>query len=496
MVQSSSSLLTEFPELAFIQSLARKRKIKVYLVGGFLRDRLLGRTSFDLDFAVSKNAIALARVFAKSVKGAFVLLDEEHNCARVVRKKQNQILTFDFAGFRDKTIGGDLAHRDFTINALAVDIQRISRASPLENILIDEQKSLNSIKSKTIRMVSKKSFCEDPLRLIRAFSVQAETHFKIEKETLAQIKKDKERLQGTSYERIRDELFKILLSDKTYDVINAMDRIGLLEKVIPQISVMFGCVQGGYHHLDVWPHSKEALRQLEGILQDVKKDPDLREYLNEQMAGDRNRESLLKLAMLLHDIGKPETKKKENDRMSFHGHEHVGQHIVRHIANMLKVSTRERYMLEDMVRWHLRPGYLGDFKKPTERAIFRYFRDTKEEAASILLLSIADQRSTRGPLTTDYDQKHHEAICRKLLGRFFDKKKEKPLVRLINGHDLIRTLKLKPSPIFAKILRAVEEKQALGEITTKKEAMILAGQMIRPVREETPRRVVSRKEHK
>lgn len=160
--------------------------------------------------------------------------------------------------------------------------------------------------------------------------------------------------------------------------------------------------------------------------------------------------------------------------MSFHGHEHVGKNISRAIAKMLRLSVQERHMLEDMVQWHLRPGYLSNFKNPSERMIFRYFRDTKEEATSILLLSLADQRSTRGPLTSEEDQQHHESIVRRLVSQYFEKKRQKPLVRLINGHDLIKVLKLKPSPIFAKILREIEEQQALGKLTTKKEALKLA----------------------
>ena len=131
-----------------------------------------------------------------------------------------------------------------------------------------------------------------------------------------------------------------------------------------------------------------------------------------------------------------------------------------------------------MVRWHLRPGYLSNFKQPSEKAIYRYFRDTRDEGVSILLLSLADQRSTRGPATTQKDQEHHEKICLGLVSQYFEKKKEKPFIRLISGKDLIKTLKLKPSPEFSKILTQVEEEQSLGKITTKKEAMDLAKKIV------------------
>ena len=466
--------LTHYPQLKTIQSLARTEKVKVYLVGGFLRDYLLKRQKFDFDFAVEKNAVPFARRIARKIKGAFVLLDENHGCARVVKKFNGQIWTFDFADFRAKTFAQDLAHRDFTINTLAVDLDAFDGNQEFNEVLLDKRGGIKDLENKKIRMSSTKVFKEDPLRTLRAFSLRANLGFKIDSKTLTQIKKDRELIRSVSHERVRDELFKILETDRAAQTIKEMDHIELLEEIIPQIRVMFGCKQGGYHHLDVWPHSLEVVAQLENVFEQMKNNVDVVYFLNEKLGGERTRRALLKLAALLHDIGKPRTQKKEKGRMTFHGHEHVGKDLTRVIAKMLKLSTDERYALEDIVRWHLRPGYLSNFKKPTERAVYRYFRDTKEEAMSVLLLSLADQRSTRGPLTTQADQRHHEKICLGLIDRHFAKKEEKPFTRLIGGHDLIKTLKLKPSPLFGKILIKIEEAQSLGKISTKKEALDLA----------------------
>jgi poly(A) polymerase len=383
-------------------------------------------------------------------------------------------MTFDFADFRKGTLKDDLAHRDFTVNTLCVDIENLNRRRTLDDILIDVRGGFKDLKSKKIRMVSKRSFREDPLRLIRAFSLQAMLGLTIEKRTLRQIRKDKNLISEVAYERIRDEFFKILSTPYASYNLKMIDRIGLLKEIIPQVAVMYRVKQGGYHHLDVWRHSLQTVVVLEGVFEEFKNNSDIWKYINEPLGGDRIRLSLLKLAALLHDIGKPEARKKENGKTTFYGHERIGRNMVRHIAFLLKLSTKERYALEDIVLWHLRPGYLSNVTSPTRRAIFRYFRDTKDEALSILLLSLADQRATRGPLTTDYDQRHHAIIVRKLIKTYLDKKKETPFIRLINGHDLIRELKLEPSPLFAKILREVEEKQATGLIATKKEALRLA----------------------
>jgi len=444
-----------------------------------LRDCLLERHVMDFDFAVSCGAIKCAQEFCKKIKGAFVLLDEEHGCARIVKKTKEGILTFDFADFRGKTISDDLALRDFTINTLCVDVQKIAGNTILLQAILSHDNALEDIRSRKISMVSVRSFKDDPLRLVRAFSLQATLDFSIDRKTLAQIKKDKDLLAQTAYERIRDEFFKILLSERAAPTLILMDKVGLLEKIIPQIAVMFNVKQGGYHHLDVWKHSLEVVTQLEKVFSEVKHDQDIKNYLEEPLAGVRNRLALMKLAALLHDIGKPDTRRKEKKRMTFHGHERVGRDISRPIALMLKLSTDERHILEDMVFWHLRPGYLSNFNIPSERAMFRYFRDTKKEALSIALLSLADQRSTRGPLTTASKQKHHEKIAWKIIKRYLAKSKENPLKRLITGHDLIRQLKLTPSPVFAKILRAVEERQTLGEINTKTQALVAAKAMVK-----------------
>ncbi len=467
-------LLQSFPQLKIIQQIARRRKVAVYLVGGFLRDYFLERPNYDLDFAVSKDALKFARIFANKIRGAYVLLDQERGCARVVRKEKGKIYTFDFADFRAKTFKLDLAHRDFTINTLAIDVKSLKDQTEIPDVILDFKKARPDLLKKIIRLTSVKAFKDDPLRMLRAFSLKAMLGFSIEAATLKQIKKDKDLLRLVSCERVRDELFKILETPSAASTLHAMDRIGLLEKVIPQVHVMYGCEQGGYHHLDVWQHSLETVAQIENVFEAFKNDTDVMNYIHEPSGGIHSRAALIKLGCLLHDIGKPETKKIEGERTTFHGHEHVGKNIVRHVARMLKLSTRERHTLESLVQLHLRPGYLSNFKNPSERAIYRYFRDAKDEAVSILLLSLADQYSTRGPWTAPEDIQHHEEICFKLIKERFAQAKEKPLARLINGHDLIRTLKLKPSPLFGKILKHVEENQSLGKITTKKEALALA----------------------
>ena len=471
------SVLADLPHLKTIRDIAKRRRLEVYLVGGFLRDFMLGKPCFDFDFAVDKEAISLAKKFSDTIKGAFVLLDDEHGCARVVKKQKRQIYTFDFADYRANTIKKDLLHRDFTINTFCLNVNEMKNETTVEDAFQDFRKGLPDLRAKRIKMASDKAFKKDPLRLLRAFSLRAIFDFKIEQDTQKQIKEDRDLIADVSSERIREELFKILETERAASNLKAMDRFGLLSRIMPQISIMFDVKQGTYHHLDVWPHSLETVVQLEKLIMEWRDDTDITEYLNETIAGQHTRSALMKLGALLHDIGKPETRRREKSRISFHGHERVGKGITRSIARDLKLSTKERLALEDMVLWHLRPGYLSNFKRPSERAIFRYLRDTKEEAVSIALLALADQRATRGPATTEQDITHHTKICQDVISRYFIKKKEKPFVRLINGDDLIENFNLHPSPLFKKILDAVEENQVTLRIRTKREALALAAKI-------------------
>jgi len=480
MTSTPLKILSSEPLLKKVSSFVKKKNIKIFLVGGALRDALLDKKDlFDFDFAVSKDAIRLARNIASEIKGAFVILDKKFGCARVVKKKKDKTYTLDFTDFKGKDINGDLYRRDLTINSLAIDLNQLKKAKDLNSILIDPYEGERDLKSRMIRMVSKESFSEDPLRLIRAFSLSAQLGFRIEENTLRQIRVQKNRLEIVAFERIRDELFKIFSVDNSFVFLKDMDEIGILEKIIPEIKIMRKVKQGPYHHLDVWCHSLETLNQLEILIKERDRDRNLREYLSEIIVADRRRKELIKLGAILHDIGKPLALRKREGKTIFHGHERIGQSLTENICRRLKLSIKEEDVIKKIVYWHLRPGYLSDNRLITPRAKFRYFRDTQDEGVSILLISVADYRATRGPLTKEEERKRHEEVVSDLIKEFFKKKKEKKLPRILTGYDLVEKLKLTPGPIFGKILNKVVELQAIGEIRTKKEALEVAKEMVK-----------------
>ena len=398
------------PQLQIIRDIAGRRKVEVHLVGGFcaiIVSETPGRTLILPWKRMPWTSRAFLPAALKGVRRA----GPGTRLRPRGQKSDGKIWTFDFSDFRARSFRQDLTLRDFTINTLSMDLAKLNGSTRLpalsktrlpalsktklpalskklpalsktrlEDVLADGKKGLRDLRAKRIRRVAVKAFRDDPLRLLRAFSLSAILDFKIEPQTLAQIRREKNLLRGVSYERIRDEIFKILETERAAAALKAMDKAGLLDKVIPQVKVMYHCAQKGtYHHLDVWPHSLEVVAQFDNVVREMGNNPDVVEYLNESLGGNRTRRALLKLIALLHDIGKPETRKEAGrGKLTFYGHERVGKNIVTYIARMLKLSTGERHALEDMVLWHLRPGYLSNFQKPSEKSIYRYLRDTKK----------------------------------------------------------------------------------------------------------------------
>jgi len=468
---------------------SKLKKKKLYLVGGYLRDILLKREKEnpDLDFCLKAGAINFGRALKKDIGAGFVVLDKEHGSCRLLKRLGNRIYTLDFTDFRGKNLEDDLLHRDFTINSLAMGLEEFLGRDNFLNNLIDYYQAKDDLKAGVIRCVNMKSFHEDPLRILRAFSLSAIFGFIISVPTLKLIKKEKEKLSQVSFERVRDEIFKIFDRPDSFKYLEFLDELKILKIIIPEIEIMRGVKQGPYHHLDVFKHSLESVRQVELVMQELKRNKDLENYFDEPIAAQRKRRSLIKLGILLHDIGKPGARRRRQGKLIFHGHEKIGKDLTRIIARRLKLSNDEVEALEKMVFWHLRPGYLADNEEISRRAKFRYFRDTQKEAASVLVISLADQRSTCGLLTTRKSRIQHEKMVSSLLKEYFRKQKEKKAPRLISGGDLIAKLKIPPSPLIGKILSEIEELQAIGKIKNKQEALKFAEKVSKSVNQGTSR---------
>ncbi len=480
-----SSIRSHLPSRDVFISLAEfaaQENVQLYLVGGTVRDLLLGKEVEDLDFAVAGNAFDFARKFADATDASFVPLDEERNTARVVfsRGRFRDCPYMDFSRIQGVDITEDLAARDFTINAMAMDLSQIVDISAHEVEVIDPWGGANDLETGLIRLVSAQSIADDPVRMLRAYRFAAILGFTIHDETSAIIRDSLDLLGPVSTERIRDELFKTLAVNNSAHYLKATDAIGLLEQIFPEIARTKGMEQNEYHHLDVWGHSMLTLEFFE---QDPIPDSlksyfaETEDYLNYEPVKGRSRRSLLKLAAMLHDVGKPITRTIDiNGRIRFFDHNLEGAKMVENIGKRLKMATREISFLSKIIKDHMYPlGLIVFLRKPKaakdkNRTIRRFMQRTGSEWLAILLLSYADLRATQGPWRRHDDLEKLDQLIGNTTDIYFQQARS-PMLKLVDGRELMEEFGLPASPLIGKLLRQVREAQMDGKVKTRDDAI-------------------------
>ena len=470
--------IKSIPYLAEVSFLAKKNNVGVWLVGGALRDIVIKKDKeiTDFDFCIERSTFFFASEFRKLTKSKMIVLDERQKSYRIIAKKEEKAYTYDFTRIRGKDLKSDLLSRDFTVNTLALSLNDMPRVK-----IIDLLGARRDLIKKRIKMVSRQVLEDDPLRILRAFSLSCLYGFKIEKKTERALGEYRKLLGRVSKERINEELFKILAAKKSYPAIKKMSDLFIIDEIIPCITPCRRVRQGGYHHLDVWGHSLEALFRLETLVdRRLSKDKNINNYLSKNVSGKHRLIDVIKLAVILHDIGKPPAKRIVNGKVIFHTHEKIGADLIEQVYKELKLSIKEKEIVKKLIFWHLRPGYLADQEnRPSERAVYRFFRDTDDYGPAVVILSLADWRATRGPLTNSKKRRRHEKVMLNLIKKYFDDKKKKPIPKLINGFDIMRRFKIKPSPLVGEILRKIREEQELGNVRNKREAYRLAQMIIK-----------------
>jgi len=465
--------------LQVLGELAGARGVQVYLVGGTVRELALGREAPDLDLAVSAHTLDLARDLAAALGGTFVLLDEAERTARVVWRGES----LDLAEFRAPTLEEDLRARDFTINALALDLEAVLGQQPLA--LIDPWGGLGDLAQGLIRVVRPQNFHEDPLRLLRAYRFAATHGFRLTPETTAAIPAHVPEFSRIAGERVRQELFILLAAPRAAATLEEMEQTGLLTQIFPECVDMKGVEQNGFHHLDVFRHSLLTAAFVEEVLAAPRK------YFGE-LAGEvphylraPSRAALLKLAALFHDVGKPQVqgRRTDPDRYTFYYHERVGVEIFTAAAWRLRLSQAETKTVTRLISLHMRPFLLlPAFREGelTPRALGRLVRAARPDLAGLFILAMADSLAGQGP------QKPADAetvladlatAAHRFLKERIEPQERQP--RLLSGHDLIKVLGLEPGPRFREILTAVEEAQWEGAIHSRQEALELARSLCR-----------------
>jgi tRNA nucleotidyltransferase/poly(A) polymerase len=471
--------------------------LECYLVGGAIRDSLLGIPVNDLDFVLPEGTLETARRTADAIGGAFYPLDVMRKTGRVViRNFDNQRLFLDFSLFQGRTLEEDLFARDFTINSMAVNIEQ-------PQYLLDPLGGYRDLQEKLIRSCSPKSFQNDPVRIIRAIRFAAALDFHILPETRELMRASISHLPQVSIERQRDEMFQILAGKQTSKAMRALDMLGAMMYILPELPSLKGVSQSSPHIKDVWLHTLDVVDHLETILELLVSEGNFKDdnnellsvvtaslgsyrkhiehHLDSHLVVDRSIRSLLMFAALYHDVGKPDCRQEDSQgRIRFIGHESFSAQIVFDRAKKLHLSNAEVVRLKSIVENHLRPIHLAQTEKSvTRRAIYRFYRDCGVSGVDICLLSLADVLATYGPnIPTDNWGRHLEVV-RRLLDAFWESSKERlNPVPLITGHDLIDQLGLQPGPQIGNILESIRESQATGQINSYAEAMEFAKSLI------------------
>ncbi len=481
LIEPRASLL-----LTRVSNFLTRQGIKSYLVGGFVRDVLLGRDTADIDIAVAGDALEIAPKVATALGGKYVLLDKINRVGRVVSEgvpSTKGWWELDFSTFRG-SIEQDLAQRDFTIDAIAIDLSQLGKGYT-DFQLIDPLNGLSDLQRGVIRTVSETALQSDAVRLLRAVRLAAELGFSIDRQTESLIQRYGHLLSRVAGERVREELLRLLAVPQAGQFLAYLDELSLLMVIIPELAQTKGAVQPKEHFWDVFDHSIKTVVAADFLLRRggweyadkevlavTPWSAVLAEHFGLAVSRGSTRGSLLKLAALLHDVAKPQTKTIEADgRMRFLGHAKEGAAMAVNTLERLRFSGKEVKLVEVMVQHHLRPMQMSSNGLPTRRAIYRYFRDTGEAGIDILFLSLADHLATRGPHLDLVQWREHAQLVEYILSQRFQEESVVVPPKLVDGHDLINIFGMSPGPKIGELLEAVREAQASGELATREEAL-------------------------
>ncbi len=457
------------------------REGEVFLVGGTVRDLLLGKPApTDLDLAVSFDPTDLVRDYAREKKAGFVVLDDERQIARVIRSGEETTYSIDIARFREPTAEGDLRGRDFTINAIGAKLTWPLLEEELE--IFDPLGGLDHLAEKKLVPCSPTLFKDDPLRMMRAFRFGAVLDFSFSEELRDLIRSDARLLEKSSPERVRDELFKILAVANSHKWIRGLSEAGLLGLLLPEMEASRGVTQNRWHHLDVFDHTVEMLAFFESYLQQgelpIEGWKKFRQFLGEHISGSRTFGEVFKFACLLHDLGKPACRKTnpETGEVIFHGHEMEGVRLCRDICERMKLSVAEINLISKVVKNHMRPGVILQ-EGLSDRKLFKYFSETGRDGVGIALMSLADRKAAQGGVSPAELEDFEKGIF-SIMSDFYRQMEYARQAPLLTGTDLMTEFRLQPGPQFGEILEAVKEAQHLGKIRDKTEAKAFVARLL------------------
>ena len=442
---------------------------RAWLVGGAVRDELLGRSTLDYDVAVEGDARRLARRLGRSCSAHSFALSETFGAWRVIAADQSWQV--DLTPLTGETLEQDLRRRDLTVNAIA---RPIGGDGPVG--LIDPAGGVADLHARTLRMIAPDAFASDPLRTIRLARLAAELDFAAEPLTVATAAASAPGLAGVAPERVFAELRQLIISERAPAGLALLDRIGATAVVLPELSALHGVEQSDYHHLDVYDHTIATLRSAI----ELERDPaavfgdelgeQVAALLAEPLANELSRGGALRLGALFHDIAKPVTRAvTDRGRVTFFGHDAAGAELAHAILMRLRTSERLAGHVAALSRNHLRLGFLVHERPVSRRDVYRYLARCEPVEVDVTVLSVADRLATLGRNSERAVELHLE-LARELLADAFAWRRQRPRPP-IRGDQLADALELEPGPLLGQALEELSEAAYAGEIDGPEQAI-------------------------
>lgn len=417
------------------------KKHKVYIVGGFLRDLILGKTTTDRDLIVCDVSPSdFADEISEFTEGTKVLLDSENEIYRVVLKDKINFL--DITKPIQNDILKDIERRDFTVNSLFFDIN--------EEEFYDPYNFIEDIKNKKIKTFNLKNLEEDSLRLIRAYRFKSTLGFEIDENIKDFIRKNGEIINNVAKERVNYELVKMFSGSHLKETLLDMRENKFLNVIFPIFNEVDKIPPNTHHHLPLTLHLIETVDNI------------------------RIDNPYLKIAALLHDIGKPQTWKieEETKRHRFIGHEKVGAELVKPILEDLKFSKKQTEYISKMIKNHIYPSQLMSSEDKTKPAMIRFVRRLDPHIEDVIELARADRLSARGEVITDEIVSQNLNNLQELLC-FYNEIKPTlvDIEKLLDGNEIMEIKNIKAGPSLRQIIEALKEAQILKTVNNKEEAI-------------------------
>ena len=448
-----------------------------WLVGGAVRDRLLGRrtTDYDVVLAVGDPTAVepVARDLARAAGGFAFALSEAFGAWRVVAHARDWQV--DLMAVEGGSIEADLERRDLTINAIAEPLSG-------DRGLIDPTGGIADLEQRRLRSVSGHAFTDDPLRVLRLVRMAVEFDAEVEPDTARLARNAAGGLEHVAPERVFAELRRVIAADRALDGLELMDAVGATAVVLPELVALEGIEQSRFHHLDVLGHTRAVLAETIAL----ERDPGatfgqlgerLSAFLAQPLANELTRGQALRFGALLHDIAKPQTRAQSPEgRITFMHHDETGAGVAAEILGRLRASERLSAHVAALTRHHLRLGFLVHRMPLERREVYRYLEACSPVAVDVTVLSVADRLATRGDNAQRAIALHLE-LARELLPEALAWAEHPPRAP-VRGDELSQALGIRPGPQLGELLHELTEAAYAGEVQSPEEAIGYARQLV------------------